>query len=312
MLRNSPALYLLTILCAMIATPAQAVQRAFVASNGLNSNTAFNCDATHPCRWFYKAISIVGENGEIIALDTGTYGVITLTKSITLSAAPGALADITAYSNAPAGVTIATPGVNVVLRGLTFNGQGAAAGILMTDGAMLSIENCVISNFSGAGQHGVLVNATAAVRMVDTLVRDNDTGIQLQGGAITNISSSKFLGNNNTAIFATSTSIPYTGVVISDAVVSAGGTGIKATSSGTGDSRINMIRTSVTNNLKGIASSASAGNASVTLSDSMVTGNVIGYEKGAGGSLISMQNNTITDNGSNTGGALTVPVPALQ
>lgn len=301
MFKKSQSTYLCTLLFALVINPAQAVQRSFVASYGNDVN---DCSALLPCRSFAKAVTVVDPNGEVVALDSAGFGPVTLPQPISLTAAPGAYAGITASSGS--GVTIAA-NVDVVLRGLTINGLGGTSGILMSGSSSLSIENCVISNFSGVGQRGIFVNSAASVRIVDTLVRDNDTGIQLQGGAVTDISGSKFLGNN-TAILATSTSSPFTSVVISDTVVTAGGTGIEAISSGTGSSRINMIRTSVTNNLKGVASSASAGTAPVTLSDSMVTGNVIGYFKGTGGSLVSLVNNTITDNGSNTGTLSTTPL----
>ncbi|MFZ1810813.1 MAG: hypothetical protein WAU04_06490 [Candidatus Nitrotoga sp.] len=47
--------------------------------------------------------------------------------------------------------------------------------------------------------------------------------------------------------------------------------------------------------------SATAGTASVTLNKSLVAGNAIGFYKGAVGTVNSLGNNTITDNGSNTG-----------
>ncbi|MBK8569514.1 MAG: right-handed parallel beta-helix repeat-containing protein [Nitrosomonadales bacterium] len=268
--------------------------RAFVSQDGSDGN---NCSLATPCRTFAKVVTVVDTDGEVLVLDSAGYGPVTLTQSISLTAAPGVYAGITVASGS--GVTIAA-NIDVVLRGLTINGLGGADGITMSGASNPSIENCVISNFSGGGQHGVFVNSAASVRIVDTLVRDNDIGIQLQGGAVTDISGSKLLGNN-TAILATSASIPFTSVIISDTVVTGGGTGIEAISSGTGSSRINMIRSSITNNLQGVASSASAGTAPVTLSDSMITGNVIGYSKGTGGSLVSLGNNTITDNGSNTG-----------
>ena len=300
MLKKSPVIYLLAVMCAMIALPAQsAVQRAFVASYGLNSNTSFNCDVAHPCRQFLAAVTVVNPDGEVVALDTAAYGAVTLTQSISLTAAPGAYAGITVFPGSN-GVTIATPGVNVVLRGLTINGQGGTNGILMTAGAKLSIENCVISNFNTGGQHGVFVNTAATVRMVNTLIRDSDVGIEFQGGATADISGSKFLGNISNGIFANSTNSTTTTVAISDTVVTGGGVGIEAFSTA-GNSRINMIRSAVTNTTEGIAASASGGAASVTLSDSMVTGNTTGYFQSSGGTLRSLVNNIITDNGPNTG-----------
>ncbi|CAH1906361.1 Right handed beta helix region [Candidatus Nitrotoga sp. HW29] len=302
MFNKSSLVYLPTLLCALIITPVQAAQRAFVASYGSDSNS---CVILSPCRTFAQAMTVVDPNGEVVVLDSAGYGSVTLTQSVSLIAAPGIYAGIAVFPGT-SGVTIAAS-VDVVLRGLAINSQNGNNGILMNGSSSLSIENCVISNFSGIGQHGIFVNSAASVRITDTLVRDNDTGIQLQGGAITDISNSKFLGNN-TAILATSTTSPFTSVTISNSIVTAGGTGIEAISSGSGSSRISMIRSSVTNNLKGVASSATGGTAPVIFSDSMITGNVIGYFKGTGGTLTSLINNTITDNGSDTGPLGTTPL----
>ncbi|RFC39540.1 MAG: Right handed beta helix region [Candidatus Nitrotoga sp. CP45] len=303
MLRNSPALCLLVLLCATIANPANAlVQRAFVASYGSNSNVASNCPVNLPCRTFDSAVTVVATDGEVVALDTAPYGTVTLTRSISLTAAPGAYAGMSVFPGAT-GITIASPGVNIVLRGLTINGQGGTAGVSMTAGSKLSIENCVISNFNGSNQSGVLVDTAATVRIVDTLVRDNDFGIEFRGGATADISGSKFLGNSNVAIYAHSINSTTTTVAISDTVVTGGGTGIEALST-SGNSRITMVRTTITNATEGIAASASGGTATLTLSDSMLTGNAIGYVKGSGGTITSLVNNIITDNTSNTGGAL--------
>jgi hypothetical protein len=303
MIKKSTAVYLIAILSALMVTPAQARSRSFVSSYGNDANP---CGPFAPCRQFDRAVDVTDPDGEVVVLDSAGFLPTTISKSVSLTAPPGVYVAITASSAGTSGVTIATPGVNVVLRGLIINGLGGDNGISMSGSGNLSIENCVISNFSGAGQHGVLVNAAVSVRIVDTLMRDNDTGIQLQGGAITDISGSKFLGNNN-GIHTASTSSSVTSTTISDSIVSGGGTGIETISSSTGGARVQMIRSSVTNNLTGVKSSASGGTAPVTLSESMVTGNVVGYEKGTGGSLVSLFNNTITDNGSNIGG----PIPTI-
>jgi hypothetical protein len=286
----------------MIVTPTEAAsQRAYVASWGNDSNAAYGCYFTNPCRWFFTAITVVNPDGEVVALDSGAYGAVTLTQSISLTAAPGVYAGISVLSGTAAGVMVATSGVNVVLRGLTINGQGGDSGISMTNGARLSIENCVISNFKAAGQHGIFVNTVATVRMVNSLVRDNDIGIALQGGATTDISGSKFLGNISNGILAQSTASTTTTATISDTVVTGGGIGIEAFSGTSGNSRINMVRSTVTNTTEGIVASGTAGTASVTLSDSMVTGNTTGYFQSTVGTLRSLGNNIIADNGTPTG-----------
>ena len=68
------------------------------------------------------------------------------------------------------GVRIATADVDVVLRGLTINGQGGNNGIYMSAGRSLTVENCVIGNLS---QNGIYVDAAAIVNITDTTARRN-------------------------------------------------------------------------------------------------------------------------------------------
>lgn len=312
---KSPAAYLIAVLCTMIATPAQAVQRAYVASYGLDSNTAFSCDVNNPCRWFRTAVTVVDPDGEVVALDTAAYGTVTLTQSISLTAAPGIYAGISVFPGAT-GVTIATPGVNVVLRGLTVNSQGGDAGILMTDGAKLSIENCVISNFSIIGstvnQHGVLVQTAATVRMVNTLVRDSDIGIEIQAGATADISGSKFLGNSTAGIFANnSIAGTNTTTAVSDTTVAGSGIGIYALAdTNTAATKIEIIRSIVSNTNIGVAVESAVGAASVNIRKSMVTGSSThGLSQLFNGALISYGNNTLSNNTLNVAGTLTTAPP---
>ncbi|RFC31591.1 MAG: hypothetical protein DID91_2727704044 [Candidatus Nitrotoga sp. MKT] len=311
MLIKSPSVYLLAVLCVTIVTPAQAlVQRAFVASYGDDVNTATDCQVLAPCRRYSAAVTVVNPNGEVVAIDSASYGNVTLTQSVSLTAAPGIYAGTSAFPGL-IGITIATADVSVVLRGLTINGQGGPYGILMTNGAKLSIENCVISNFSGNEQYAVYVDTAARVTMVNTLVRDNFVGINLQGGANADISESRFLGNG-IGIVAKSTANKSTTAAISDTVVTGSFDGVSAFSGSSGNSRINAVRSTITNSSNiGIAAFASAGTATITFSDSMVTGNTIGYLQVNGGgtaTLKSLRNNIITDNGSNTG-TLTTLLP---
>lgn len=237
---------------------------------------------------------MVKADGEVVAVNSAGYGPVTLTRSISLVAAPGIYAGAT-------GVTIATPGVNVVLRGLTINSQGGNWGVVMSAGAKLSIENCVISNFKGSLKAGVFVYTAATVRVVDTIVRDNEIGMQFLGGATANISKSKLFGNK-TGILVQSAAGMTSPVAVSNSVIAGGGTGINVLSTTSGNAQINVVRSTVTNNtVKGIVASATAGTASVTLNKSLLAGNAIGFIKGTGGTLSSLGNNTITDNGSNTG-----------
>lgn len=315
MLMKSSAVYLLAIVCSILVTPAQAVQRAFVASYGSDSNVTSNCPVNLPCRWFRTAVTVVDPDGEVVALDTAPYGTVTLTQSISLTAAPGVYAGMSVFPGAT-GVTIATPGVNVVLRGLTINSQGGDTGILMTDGAKLSIENCIISNFSISGspvnQHGVLVQTTATVRMVNTLVRDSDIGIEIQAGATADISGSKFLGNSTAGIFANNSMAgTNTAAAVNDTIVAGSGIGIYALAdTNTAATKIEIIRSIVSNTNIGVAVESAVGAASVNIRKSMVTGSSThGLSQLFNGTLISYGNNTLSNNTLNVAGTLTTAPP---
>lgn len=301
MLIKPPAVYLLALLCATITTPAQAlVQRAFVASDGNDANTATDCQVTLPCRTFSQAITVVNPNGEVVAIDSASYGNVTLTQSISLTAAPGVYAG-TSVSTGNTGIIIATPDISVVLRGLTINGQGGSVGILINaNNAKVSIENCVISNFYidiPDRQHGILVQQAATIRIVNTLMRDNDIGIELLAGATADISGSKFFGND-TSIFARNlTGGTTTAVAISNTVISGSFYGIYAFANSSATSRVEMVRSIISNSDTGVFTASEGGTASFSFRKSVVAGNIDGLvELGSGATLISYGNNTLSDN----------------
>ena len=320
MARKYPLAILLALLTGLTAMSVQAqVQRAFVSGLGNNANTATNCQVTAPCKTFAAAVLVVAANGEVVALDTAPYGSVTLTQSISLTAAPGVYAGISVFAGA--GVTINTPNISVVLRGITINGQGGANGVLMdvaSTGAKLSIENCVIANFTNGP--GVQVNSAATLRIVNTLIRDSNSGIQLGNGATADISNSKIYGSATAGIIAIAAASPTTASV-SDTIVSGslstggiGSTGIIALSNA-GNSQISVTRTTITNNNTGIQSQASVGTAMISISDSMLSGNLCGLGVSPfGGTAIveSLGNNAIRQNTNATCGGGSVTTVSLQ
>jgi hypothetical protein len=67
-------------------------------------------------------MTVTAANGEIVVLDSGGYGRVTIDKSVSIVAPPGIYAGISVFAGQD-GVTIFTPGITVVLRGLTINGR---------------------------------------------------------------------------------------------------------------------------------------------------------------------------------------------
>jgi hypothetical protein len=300
------ALSALAVVAATITLPAQAVQRTFVASFGNDANTAANCGFANPCRGFTAAHSVTDPNGEIVALDAAGYGAVTITKSITITANPGFYAGIAASSGNA--VTIATAGVNVILRGLNINSLGALNGVSMTAGNSLSIENCVISNFrvssSGAG---VYVSAAARVKVVDSLIRDNYNGIYLEGGVTGTIANVKALGNVYMAVWVHAAPAATTNTVaITDSVFSGQYVGVYANGVATANNNVTVTRSTSSNNQYGIATDGTA-NSIVTAGYSQATGNSSYgfYVNGASNAFRSQGNNTVDQNTNNTGGTIT-------
>ena len=303
------------LLLALVSSlPAFALQRAFVSSTGNDANAGAGCTLAAPCRSFQAAHTAVDASGEIVALDTAGYGAVTISKSVTITSNPGVIAGI-AVSSGDA-VTIATGGVNVILRGLAINDVGTGgSGVNMTAGSSLSIENCVVSKFN----FGLFIDVDAKVKVVNSLLRGNNTGLIVHGGATVDVMNSQFLGNTGGFGISTGASAgSLTTVSISDSVVSDNFVGIGVIANGAGAvARLSCIRCTASSNFQnGIQASADAGGgtAVVVVSNSKTTfnGGAGLANMGGGGTVIfgSSGNNVSALNaGGETSGAIT-PVPA--
>ena len=155
---NCLALIVLTLGISSIAN-AQAT-RTWVSGVGDDANP---CSRTAPCKTYAGAISKTAAQGEISTLDPGGFGVVTITKAITING-DGTLAGIL---NAGTTGIIVNAGVNdvVYIRNVSINGAGTGLnGIRFLAGKALHVENCNIygqgNNTAGNG-NGIFVNLTA-------------------------------------------------------------------------------------------------------------------------------------------------------
>ena len=284
---------------------ADALQRAFVSSTGNDSNTASNCILTGPCRTFAAAMTVVDPNGEIVALDAAGYGSVVINKSVTITANPGFYAGISAATGNA--VTINTAGVVVTLRGLNLNGVGAEKGIWMGDGAKLSVENCVISNFSIAG---IQVAAAATVRISDVNIRDNGQfGLLVHDGSNTSVTRALVSGNGVTGVFVSSSSPGTTTVAdVADSTLSGNGAGMHAFVNGVVAEIFASIRDSrVVQNENGVSSNGgpAGGQARFTITNNLITNSAKGILIQNSGGKGWITGNTISHNDvgiSNEGG----------
>jgi hypothetical protein len=165
---DSRFMYLGAALSALVvSSPIFAAQRTFVSTSGVNNPT---CSLSAPCRDFAAAIAATSANGEVIVLDSGGYGPVTITQSASIIAPLGVFAGISVFPGLD-GVTVnAGPTGKVTLRGLTINGQGGNNGVHVVSGKEVQIEDCTLA---GLASNGVYVQGGDAVHIKRIVARGN-------------------------------------------------------------------------------------------------------------------------------------------
>jgi hypothetical protein len=288
---------------ALTCGSAEAVQRVFVASTGSDANTASNCSFTNPCRGLTAALGVVDPGGEIIALDAAGYGAATITKSVSIVANPGFYAGITATSGNA--ITIATPGVSVLLRGLNINGIGGGIGVNMSNGASLTIDNCVIANFAAAGVR--IDSATAKVKIANSVFSGNGLDGLLVSQGKADVVGSRANGNARAGFGAITTSMAAVATLsVTDSTASGNAYGFAAiANSAASTAHLSVNRVAGTSNVgDGLRVELIAGAPTAIVGNSIFTENLNGLDNVGGGTLRSMGNNIVDLNGTNTAGTI--------
>ena len=131
-----------------VAAPASAqASRTWVSGVGDDVNP---CSRTAPCKTFAGAISKTQAAGEIDCLDSGGFGTVTITQSITIDCGEGSGGAAGGILNAgTAGIVINGNAIKVILRNLTINGAGTTPGtygIHFISGKSLTIDDVSIMN----------------------------------------------------------------------------------------------------------------------------------------------------------------------
>lgn len=175
-----------TALLALVFTIAGAANafaqsdKTYVSGVGDDANT---CGRTDPCKTFPGAISRTNAGGVISVMDSGGFGSVTITKSITIDGGShlgGVLASSTF------GITInAGAGGVVVLRNLSLEGfSGSTYGVKVNSAQSVHIEHCTIVGF---GNRGIDFNAstTSMLTMNDVSIRQSGYGVEVHNGHVT-------------------------------------------------------------------------------------------------------------------------------
>jgi hypothetical protein len=289
----------------IFASPAQAqATRTWVSGVGDDANP---CSRTAPCKTFAGAISKTAAGGEIDALDSGGFGTVTITKSITIDGG-GNIAGILASSTN--GVVVSAGATDVViLRNLSINGAPPTSpginGVRFLSAGSLHLENVQLFGFDTAGVNilaqapstspqvflknvsslgngtGVWVQpngVVARVSVFDSKISDNDYGLRADNNTIVTIKNSQFTGNENSGIQSSPSS---------------------------SSSTISVDGSLISLNFNGLISQG-PGASTIYLSNNTITSNVNRSWGITNGNVISFGNNLVSGNGVNTAPTSTI------
>jgi hypothetical protein len=263
--------------------------RTWVSGVGDDANP---CSRTAPCKTFAGAISKTATGGEIDALDPGGFGTVTITKSITIDGT-GTLASI--LSAGTNGIVVNGANIVVKIRGISINGVNGSVspglnGVRIVNARSVRLEDVDIFGFS---QNGVTWENTASGRLFITrsdIHNNNANGVRFQpsaAGGVATVSDST-LSNNQVGMFARDAA---TAAVLSDVVVSDNTSqGVRAQS----NAKVNVESSIVDGNGTGISADT---NATIRVSNSAIVSNTTGISAVGGAQIISRENNTLRDNG---------------
>src|ERR1051325_1001087 len=320
-LRLTLQLVALLALVALGATLAQAQSaRTFISAVRDDVNT---CSRTAPCKTFAGTISKTNQNGDMIVLDPGSFGTVTLTKSVGIDAG-GNVAVIGAA--ATTGITInlnpALGNTDVVhtvrIRGINILGAGnnAKTGIRginisstnFTDMKVI-LEDVVIDGFLN---EGVLFSADGGDLVVrDSVIRNNDgAGIKVDSSGANlvhvNVSNSSLALNNDGILFEDN----VRGAIQNSNISNNESNGI-VVANVTQASVLQVQHTLISDNrLAGVVAGGNITYGTVQLSDCMITNNATGLQINANGLINSWGNNQLSSNG--VDGTFSVSTLTLQ
>jgi hypothetical protein len=270
------------------------LMRTYVSGLGSDSNP---CTAASPCATFQAALAMTLAGGEIFVLNSSDYGPVTINKALTITS-EGAAAGILATNGA--GITISAGASDVVnLRGVTIDGANSGTvGIQFVSGKSLTIQKSFVRNFANSGI-SFAPAASATLFVSDTSVANNaNNGIVVASGSgtVKGALNRVNVSGNGVGILASGSGVS---LAVTDAMANNNGYGIGATSSA-----VSIRNLAASGNSVGIAADQSA--AVVRVAQSTITGNGTGWQATNGAQVQSYGNNNVGGNTSDGAATMTV------
>jgi hypothetical protein len=302
---------IVSAVCLLLAASAASGQasRTWVSGVGDDANP---CSRTAPCKTFAGAISKTAAKGEISVLDPAGYGAVTITKSITINGTNTLAGILAAGTNGIIINALATD--TVIIKNISIEGFGTGInGIRMLNGGVLHVEGVEINGFA---QKGISIETTSAsqVFIKDSFIRNNRQaaggGILIAPGATGSVTGTIDNVRSNNNLFGLKVQDRVNISVRNCDFSNNENNGVLATST-TAAAVINLETCVLsTNRNAGLNSSgvqSFGANSIIRLSNVDIFNNDIGINPASGGSIVSFQNNRVTQNTSTFPPTATVP-----
>lgn len=300
-----------TLGAALAATPAVAAgPRIFVSGKGANTGACGTAAA--PCRTFQHAHGLVTAGGEIVVMDSGDYGPVRITKSLSIVNDSGGVAGVTRTTAGAAIEVVAGAGAKVVLRGLTVEGAIVATyGLLVKSAQSIDITDSDFRNFTSDGIHVNAASAPLSFTAARVNASDNSASGMFVTGAYKvtgKIADSNFNRNGVNGFYA----LNYQAAAVSGLMTQVAVTGGEALGNNYGYRAESLVATSpvhltlddVTASKNSTAGVFAAGNVlEVRLIRTVIAYNFVGA---MGVNLKSAKNNVFSGNTTDVSGALGV------
>jgi len=289
-----PAVLLAVALAGEPAWAQAQLARTFVSA--ATGNDANDCNRPTPCRTFQRAHDATFDQGEIAVLDTGGYGAVTISKSISIVSEVGEASIL--VSGGATGITVNAPNAYVNLRGLTIQGIGfgGGTGLAFRAGFALTITNCVIRNLTADGID-FEPTGTAQLAVSNTLIADNG-GVGIRAGGIGNslkVDIERVEMRNNSLYGAYLLGVAgglHTSIV--ESAFSGNDTGIFAQGALGQPSTVVVMHSALSNNRK--AAATASGSSFIAMGQSLISGNSLTWDNPEGGKVFSFGDNYIFGN----------------
>jgi hypothetical protein len=285
------------LIIGMCAANAQA-SRTWVSAFGHDFNP---CTRTAPCRTFAGAIAKTAAGGEIDVLDAGDFGVVTITKALTIDGGGGQVASIQAQDD---GVTAqAGPNDVVTLRNLRIKGldrRFSRFGINFLSGAAIHVQNCYIFGFSSGFSEaaGIYIAGAGRAHISDTIVSNNYDGIRIdtRGPGRVLVTLLRVQMNHSFIGLLASADGGQVSVSVTHSQAARNVSGIVA---GGGNFSTDVIinrSTIVNSDWEGLATEPGPAPGVIVVGNSTIAGNGTGVDATRGGTVLTNGNNSLVGN----------------